>query len=135
MKNRILIIYIMAFKLGPIVKNFLLGGFIVSSISYVGTYFDPLLGAIWWSFPLSLLPSLWFMHLHGKDNEYLARFSISTTYALGLLLISTCALFYFYKRTKTGFWGPIVKSSAIWLVCSILFYMGIKYFNLEKKFM
>ena len=115
--------------------NFILGGLIVTSISYIGTYFDPLLAAIWWSFPLSLLPSMWFMKYHGKDNKYLAKFSLSTTYALSLLIISTISLFYFFKETTGSFWLPIAKASGIWLFFSILFFYLVKYFKLENKFM
>jgi len=42
-------------------KNFVLGGLITASISYIGTYMDPLMGAIWWSFPISLIPTIYFL--------------------------------------------------------------------------
>ena len=68
--------------LHSLIQNFIIGGSIIASISYLGTFFDPLIGAIWWSFPISLLPTLFFMQKHGKDNKYIAKFTISTTYAL-----------------------------------------------------
>ena len=83
-----------------LIQNFLLGGAIVASISYLGTFFDPLIGAIWWSFPISLLPTLFFMKKHGKDNKYIAKFTISTTYALVLLVLSTAVLAMFIKNNK-----------------------------------
>lgn len=116
-------------------KNFLLGGIIVASISYISTYVDPLLGAIWWSFPVTLVPSLWFMHTHGKNNIYLANFALSTTYAMILLVIATGCLCYFYKRDSISFVAPIIKSSIVWFIASIVFYKTIKYYNLENKFM
>lgn len=117
----------------PLFRNFILGGSIVASISYIGNYLSPLLGAIWWSFPLSLLPTLWFMKENGKDNKYLAKFSLSTTYALSLLLISTISLAYFFKKSK-GFVEPVGKATLVWFICSIIFYLGIKFFKLEDKF-
>ena len=120
--------------LQSLLYNFVLGGILTISISYISTYLDPLLAAIWWSFPLSLIPSMWYMKHHGKDNKYIAKFSLSTTYALSLLVISTIALYYFFKETENSFWIPIAKASCIWLFCSILFFCSIKYFKLEKKF-
>jgi hypothetical protein len=76
-------------------KNFLLGGLIVASISYIATYVDPLIGAIWWSFPLTLVTSLWFMHSHGKNNTYLAKFA--------KFLVQNKDLKYSKKLIKKGF--------------------------------
>jgi hypothetical protein len=116
-------------------KNFALGGTIVSSISYLATYFDPLLAAIWWSFPLSLLPSLWYMKQNNKLNKDIAHFALSTTYALILLVISTLGLYYFFNTEKKHFWLPVVKASLIWFIAAIIFYYLVKYFNLETKFL
>ena len=121
-------------KLQSLLYNFVLGGILTLSISYISTYLDPLLAAIWWSFPLSLIPSMWYMKQHGKDNKYIAKFSLSTTYALSLLVISTISLFYFFKETDNSFWMPIAKASGIWLFFSIVFFYSVKYFKLEKKF-
>lgn len=117
-------------------ENFLLGGVIVASISYLATYMNPLLGAIWWSFPLSLMPNVYFMWNANKSNEYISKFMLSTTYALVLLVIVTFSMSYFIKHHKSrDIISPIMKGTLIWLVCSIFFYFGIKYFNLEKHFM
>ena len=114
--------------------NFLMGGAIVSSISYIGTYLDPLLGAIWWSFPISLLPTLYFMKKNNKSNKYIAKFALSTTFALVLLLLSCFCLSYFINR-DSGLLMPILKSAVIWLVASIIFYFSVKDLDLEKKFL
>ena len=117
-----------------LVQNFLMGGAIVASISYIGTFMDPLLGAIWWSFPVSLLPTIYFMKKNKKNNKYIAKFTLSTTFALILLLISCLCLSYFISR-ETGLLIPILKSAIIWLISSIIFYFTIKYLHLEKKFL
>ena len=127
--------FVLSKELPNLLRNFVLGGFIVASISFIGTFMSPLLGAIWWSFPLSLLPTLWFMRQHGKKNTYLGEFSLSTTYALALLVISTLSLYYFFTKEKGSFWTPIIKATAVWLICSIIFYFGIKYTGLENKFL
>ena len=115
-------------------QNFLMGGAIVSSISYIGTFMDPLLGAIWWSFPISLLPTLYFMKKNKKSNKYIAQFALSTTFALILLLLSCFCLYYFINR-ETGLLMPILKSAGIWLIASTIFYYMVKDLDLEKKFL
>ncbi len=122
--------------LHSLIQNFIIGGSIIASISYLGTYFDPLIGTIWWSFPISLLPTSFFMKTHGKDDKYIAKFTISTTYALVLLELSTAVLSMFIKNNKNNsLWMPILKTSGVWLIASVIFFGAIKYFKLEDKFM
>ena len=115
-------------------QNFILGGLITASISYLGTYLDPLLGAIWWSFPISLIPTIYFMQQSGKKNSYISQFTYSTTYAIGLLVIS-CLFLGYYLKTEDGIMYPILKATLVWFICSILFYYIVKHYKLEEKFM
>ena len=126
----------MTSTLYDLIQNFVMGGIIISSVSYVGTFLSPLLGAILWSFPVSLLPALYFMNKNNKSNKYLAQFTLSTTYALILLVLSTILLSYYLAHNKEdGIEMPIIKTSSIWFFASIIFYYTVKYFDLENKFM
>ena len=118
-----------------IIQNFLIGGTLIATTSYIGTFFDPLVAAIFWSFPISILPTLYFMKQNNKNNFYISKFTLSTTYALILLVVTTFFLSYFLKHDKKSITGPIIKTSGVWLVCSVIFYGVIKYFNLENRFM
>ena len=62
--------------------NFILGGTSVAGTSVLGNYMNPLIGAIFWAFPITIIPSLFFMRENGKDNVYLAKFLLSTTFGL-----------------------------------------------------
>lgn len=115
-------------------QNFILGGLITASISYIGTYMDPLLGAIWWSFPISLIPTIYFMKETGKSNKFMAKFTISTTYALILLFISCGFMSYFFTK-HDGIVIPIIKATGVWFIASAIFYTVIKHFKLDSKFM
>ena len=114
-------------------QNFIMGGLITASISYIGTYMDPLLGAIWWSFPISLIPTIYFMKETGKSNKFIAQFTISTTYSLVLLFIS-CFFMGHYLNRSDDIAMPIIKAIGIWFIASVIFYTVIKRFKLDTKF-
>jgi len=114
-------------------QNFIMGGLITASISYIGTYMDPLLGAIWWSFPISLIPTIYFMKDTGKSNKFIAQFTISTTYSLVLLFIS-CFFMGHYLNASDDIAMPIIKAIGVWFIASVIFYTVIKRFKLDTKF-
>ena len=118
-----------------LIQNFIIGGTLVALTSYVGTFFSPLVGAIFWSFPISILPTLYFMKQNNKSNEYISKFTLSTTYALALLVVTTFFLSYFIKQERKGITKAVVKTTIVWLASSILFYILVRYFDLENKFM
>ena len=117
--------------------NFLLGGTIVASVSYLATFMNPVLASIWWSFPLSILPSMYFMKQNGKSNEYISKFLLSTTFALILLVICTFLISHYLKQSSDseGIFPAIVKATAWWSVCSVFFYLSIIYSPYKKYFM
>ena len=116
-----------------LVQNFLIGGVITASISYSGTFLSPVLAAIWWAFPVSLLPSMYYMHQQGKSFNYISKFAITTTFALIIMFITTLALGHFFKKAKT-FWTPVGKGVVVWGFLSAIYYALIQYYNLEKYF-
>ena len=63
----------------PILINFLLGGFAVAGTnsSWKLLASNPLAGAIFWSYPITIIPSVFFMRQSGKDNKYIAKFLFS----------------------------------------------------------
>ena len=120
--------------ISQLIINFIVGGIVIASVSYLGTFLDPVIAAIWWSFPVSLLPSMYYMYQQGKDFKYIAKFTMTTTYALIVLFFTTMAIGYFYKDEKDNFWTPILKGVGVWLLLSGFYYLMIRYFNVEKRF-
>lgn len=120
-----------------ILLNFVLGGISVAGTSLLGDYMSPLAGAIFWAYPITIIPSLFFMKQNGKDNEYLSKFLISTTFGLLLLGSTTIALSYFIKHHSkdTSLWIPIAKASGIYLGGALIFYGVIKIAGLSHYFM
>lgn len=119
-----------------ILQNFLMGGAIVSSISYAATYLNPLLAALFWAYPVTLLPSIYFMKQKGKTNAYISKFLMSSTFSLVILFSTTFALSYFTKHDESNsLLKPVGKATLVWALTSLTFFVIIKVLHLEKHFM
>ena len=120
-----------------ILLNFVLGGISVAGTSVLGNYMNPLAGAIFWAYPITIIPSLFFMRENSKDNEYLAKFLLSTTFGLILLGATTIAMSYFIRNEnkEISLWTPIGKGSLVYGGGAALFYIIVKYCGLSHYFM
>jgi uncharacterized membrane protein (GlpM family) len=105
-----------------IIENFLLGGTIVSLISYLATHINPIYAAIIWSFPISLLPALYTMKSDGKTNKEISLFAFQSSYTIILLFIATFSISFFTKRGNS-ITLSIIYASLIWMLCSIIYYL------------
>ena len=115
-------------------RNFMIGGTIIASVSYLATFLNPLIASIWWSYPISILPSIYFMKANGKTNEYISKFLLSTTFALILLLGCTYAMSYYIKRSPDLFTG-ILKSTGWWAIGSVIFAVAVLKGGYKKHFL
>lgn len=119
-----------------IATNFATGGFVVASVSVLATYMNPVAGAIWWSFPFSILPSIYFMRAHGRSNQDVGAFVRSITFALVLLVVAAYALSYYFNKLPAyadDWWIAVAKGAAIWLFCAIVFYLVYTRFLAERS--
>ena len=135
--NNICIIYMKQTMWVKLLINFLLGGTIVASVSYIATFMNPVLASIWWSFPLSIIPSMYFMKQNGKSNQYISKFLLSTTFALILLVLCTFLISYYLKDSSNsdGIVPSIAKATVWWAVCSVIFYILIINSPYKQSFM
>jgi hypothetical protein len=122
-----------------ILLNFLLGGFAVAGTSWLGTFLNPLAGAIFWAYPITILPSLFFMRQQGKNNIYLSKFLISTTFGLILLMATTIAMSLFIKQnnntSNSSLWIAVGKGTGIYFLGAVAFYLIVHYAGLSHFFM
>ena len=116
-----------------IVKNFIVGGMMTAGISYMGTYVDSLTGAILWSVPVSIIPTIYFMKESGKSSLYISRFVYTTTFAL-LLLVLSCGILAYYIKKDDDIVMPIAKATTAWVLVSSLFFIVVKRYKLESRF-
>ena len=115
-------------------KNFVLGGLTIASVSYMATFLNPILAAIWWSYPISIIPVIYFMKQNRVTNAHISRFLLGITVVSILTFISCYLLSYFIKNSKTGLLEPIVKSSLWWIFSCALFYALVKYGGYTEYF-
>jgi len=120
-----------------LIKNFFIGGFTIATTSYLATYLSPLLGAIFWSYPLTILPSIFFMKGEKKSNKTISKFLLGTTFALLLLILVTFLLSHHISESKENesLWIPIGKATLGFIFGAFIYYSIIKIFKLEKYFM
>jgi fumarate reductase subunit D len=104
------------------INTFVTSGLTITLVSYIASFVDPVLAAILWTFPVSIILPMYYMKVHNKSNEEIAYYAISTLFAIILLLIILFSFYYFISRSKNGIFVPIVKASTIWFISSIIFY-------------
>jgi len=124
-------------KLKSVLINFLVGGTVVATVSVFATWMSPIAGAIWWSFPLSIIPSIYFLRYHGKSNQYVSVFLRSTTYAISLLVLATLIMSYYFSKLKPydEKWSiAIFKTVGWWIFLSSIFYFIVNKFGWNKWF-
>ena len=115
--------------------NFLMGGMITITTSYLGTFVSPLKAALFWMMPWTLLPTIYFMSINKKSNRYIGKFLKATIYPLPIMIITLLGLGYFYIHSKSrDIWTPMLKGGAVWIGTSVIFYFIIEYLELEDKF-
>jgi hypothetical protein len=111
---------------GELVKNFIMGGTIISTVSYLATFISPLVAAIIWSYPFSILPTVYFMKRNGTSNARVSKFLFSTSYALILLIVATVSMGIMMKNDKSvGGLNSILKATGIWAVGAVVLYAAV----------
>ena len=118
-------------------QNFALGGLLTTVVSYIGTFLSPVLGAIVWSYPFSMVPTLYFMLGQGRSMGKISHYAMIGTFAIILEFIGTGALAHFIRyepKTDMGVSTAIVKSIGVWSIFSIIFYKVIQYMGWSRKF-
>ena len=115
-------------------KNFILGGLTIASVSYMATFLNPIVASIWWSYPISIIPVLYFMKQNGVDKLHISRFMLGITVVSILTIVSCYLLSYFIQNSKEKLSVSIIKASLWWIFSSALFYYIVKYFGYESYF-
>jgi hypothetical protein len=117
-----------------LIKNFIFGGLAVASTSYIATFLNPIIAGIWWSYPVSIIPVLYFMSDNKLNNKHIAKFLLGITIVSVLTILCCYLLSYFIKHSADGLIVPIIKATVIWLLGCIVFYASVVYGGYAKYF-
>jgi uncharacterized membrane protein YbhN (UPF0104 family) len=112
----------MSYQLG---RNFIIGGILISSVSYIATFMSPMLAALWWACPFTILPTLYFMKKNNVSNEKVSFFLKRSIVAL-VVLIGIIWLMHHYLSRKMSFVEVCCITTLWWLFFSLVVYVALK---------
>lgn len=113
-----------------LIVNFILGGSIVSLITYTAKYMDKKTSALIWSFPTLLVVSLcsmWYMKMRETEINELAVTCIPSLF-LGFAWLIT----FIMCMKKYDFAHSLVYTILMWCILAFAFYK-FDIFNIFKK--
>ncbi len=111
------------------IRQFIMGGTIIATTSYIAVYLNPTLAAIFWSFPMSMIPVIIFMWMTNQPRSKIGDYSLSTTISLINLGLFTLFFGYLMKYSKKfNILEALIISTIVWAIGSFLLY----YFYLSK---
>ena len=113
----------MPYQLG---RNFIMGGILISSVSYIATFLSPMMAALWWACPFTILPTLYFMKKNNVSTEKLSFFLKRSMVAL-IILIGTLWLMHHYFSRKMTFNQVCFVTTLWWFFFSLVVFFGIKH--------
>jgi len=100
----------------------------------LATYFDPLIAAVVWSYPLTMLFPVIEMNRNKVPNKKISAYLKAQTYTMVLLLVWLYATGHFIGQIKQGdsLTPALIKGSAVWLVCGVIYFFVATY--IRSKF-
>jgi len=112
------------FYMDKLFITFLIGGLVVSSVSYLSNFVSNYYASILWAFPFTVLPTIYYLKHEGKSNLYISDFLIKTSISIlilvGVLATMSYAVRYYSINTT------ILFSFIVYIILSLLFIRFIK---------
>jgi hypothetical protein len=113
--------------------SFFIGGFLLSTITYLVKYLEPALAALVWASPIILLPSVVLLWNNKVANKTIGNFVFMSIPYLILTFIWQISFIVILKKTRyleesNGVIYAVVISIIIWILFALLFY----YSNIHK---
>jgi O-antigen/teichoic acid export membrane protein len=97
-------------------------------IYYLVEKFNPIIAAIIWTLPFTMIFPIYSMHKDSKSNKFLGKYLKTQTYSMFLLVVWLFATGYFLETAikNDGVLIPMLKGTGVWLIISILYYILVK---------
>ena len=122
-------------KLLDSINTFIGAGTTSAIIGYVVNNVDPLIAAILWTFPFTILFPIYNLHKNKKSNKFIGDFLKTQSYTLFLLVVFLYSGAYFIENAskKDGIFLPLMKGSGVWLIVSVVYYIVMKSITSKNK--
>ena len=100
----------------------------------LATYFDPLIAAVVWSYPLTMLFPVMEMNKNGVKNSRISNYLKTQTYTMVLLLVWLYATGHFVGLVKEGesLTPALIKGSGVWAIVGVIYFFVARY--IRSKF-
>ena len=111
--------------------NTVLGAGISSAgVYYLAMNVDPLIAAIAWTLPFTMIFPIYNMHAQKKSNSFISTFLRTQTYSMFLLVAFLYATAYFVDAAPkgSGVIVPMLQGFGVWAV------LGVAYYYMARRF-
>ena len=117
------------------INTFIGAGATSALIGYIVNNVDPLIAAILWTFPFTILFPIYNLHKNKKSNMFIGKFLKTQSYSLFLLVVFLYSAAYFVENTPktSGIFEPLSKGAGVWLVISIIYFIIMKQIDKTGK--
>ena len=102
-----------------------------AGVYYLAMNVDPLIAAIAWTLPFTMIFPIYNMHVQKKSNSFISSYLRTQTYSMFLLVAYMYATAYFVdKASKSdGIIIPMLQGFGVWAVLSIIYYVLVRSFS------
>jgi len=118
-------------NLYPLLNTVAGAGISAAGVYYLAMHVDPLIAAIAWTLPFTMIFPIYNMHGEKKSNAFISKFLRTQTYSMFLLVAFLYATAYFIDIAPKG--GgvivPMLEGFAVWAVLGIAYYIAVKKFS------
>ena len=116
-------------------NTFIGAGTTSAIIGYLVNNVDPLIAAILWTFPFTILFPIYNLHKNKKSNKFISNFLKTQSYTLFLLVVFLYSSAYFVDRSSKNesIINPLSKGAGVWLIVSIIYYIIMKMIDSNDK--
>ena len=117
------------------INTFLGAGTSSAIVGYLVNNVDPLIAAILWTFPFTILFPIYNLRKNKKSNRFISNFLKMQSYTLFLLVIFLYSSAYFVENSSKNesIVTPLSKGAGVWLIVSVIYYIIMKHLDSHEK--
>lgn len=115
-------------NIGELLNTFFGAGLSSALVYYLVIEASPLIAAIIWTLPFTMIFPIYNMHKDNKSNAFIGKYLKTQTYTMILLLVFLYGSAHFIENAaKTdGIILPLLKGIGVWVIVSIMYYIVVK---------